>query len=77
MHRLHLEQADGTLGGTPQEALEAIANATPQQMQLLRSLGQKTDPRLCDALIRLAQDRAYAERISGAYRSDVKPNLQL
>src|SRR3989338_11613019 len=63
MNRLHLDEADGILGGTPQEALETIARATPQQKLALRSLGQQTYPELCDALIRLTEDRLYADRI--------------
>lgn len=77
IHRLHLEESSGTLGGTPQEALEVIAQATPAQKQLLKSIGQKTNPRLCDALIRLAENQPYTNKILSFYQSDIKPNLQL
>lgn len=80
IHRLYLEQKDGSLGGTPQEALETIAKAPESERQIVRAIGQKSGPVIgpvFDALFRLADDPRYANKILSAYRTDVKPNLHL
>ncbi len=77
MHRLHLLYPDGGTGGTPQEALAAMAGISPSQKALLMKMGKAKDPRFSDAFIRLANDSDYAKRILHVYLSEVKPELQL
>lgn len=78
MHRLHHLFPEGSPGGTFQDALKAMVQATPSQKAFLREASRKgKDPRFGHAFIRLAESPEYANRILAAYLNDVKPALDL
>lgn len=79
IHRLHLEQEDGSLDGTVQEALETMARSTESQKQIAKAIFLKINPikDAMDALFRFVDDPNYANKILSAYQTDVKPNLNL
>ena len=77
MHRLHLIYPEGSPKGTPQEALKAVAKTTPSQKAFLREASRAKDPRFGAAFLRLAENPEYAEQILTAYKTDVKPALDL
>ena len=77
MHRLHLTYPEEGTKGTPREALEALADITPSQKAFLREASRAKDPRFGAAFLRLAENPEYAEQILTAYKTDVKPALDL
>ena len=77
MHRLHLIYPEGSPKGTPLQALKAASKTTPGQRAFLREAARAKDARFGNSFLRLAGDSEYAEKILTAYKTDVKPALNL